>query len=286
MVTVALTSMSPQVYASGLFYGYGHISMDYEWYHGARENNVNMPVHEIAFVDSSGSFRAAMETESNRAAARNDAVYEQERKERNYESFGGRPLTYSYERAVAREGDAKRYGLRLGSDEGLNASSITGGTRGKHLLAYGEISMIAPVTGDVLLERDVLALRHDVVVGVHWGSVKHYNRGGDDIESNRDGGYFYIPVSWRLSAFTPWGVGGVVEAGIDPITAGRIMLGGNEKLPHDKVYRGALEYRYSDFSAGLRIERHYGSFTKSTRKSVDNPVYQHELVGAYLAVGM
>jgi len=285
-VACLFAAASSPAFASGLFYGYGRVTMDYEWYHGAREEGLSVPVHEFAFIDSSGAFSAAIQTEANRQAAEGQAITEEANKIRKGESLGGRPITYTYEQAAAREGDAKRYGLRLGSKEGLNFSPITGQDPKKDLLAYGEVSLIAAVWGDILDVNDVFALRHDVITGARWGSVKHYGAdGNDDIERHRDGGYFYIPVIYRLGFFLPGNVRYYAEAGIDPITAARIYTG-NDALPHDKVFASSLEYRWEEIGFGFRIEKHAGSFTKSERKTVHNPVYQHTLIGAYVAAGL
>lgn len=64
------------------------------------------------------------------------------------------------------------------------------------------------------------------------------------------------------------------------------MIAPGSKIPLD-AYRGAsLEYRYDFVGLGLQYEGYNGSAVTKWGERVVNPVYRHEMIGAYVVLGM
>jgi hypothetical protein len=291
LLLACLPLFSSQVRAeSGLKYWYSSLSSDFEYYTGTRTKGAKVNVHEFSLADSSGAFSAALQTTGNRMAAEAGAINEERRKIEKGESMGGsKMLSYSYEKAMAREGDAKIYSLRLGSTENAFSSETFSTDRNKDgMVTYAEIAMVAAVDSGVLYQGEYFGIGYDVVFGARWGGIRVNDLKapkGPDV--NKNAGYFYLPLSYRLSFFLPFGVKAFAEYGQDPITLVRhVGDRSGPKIPLDSYINAALEYRYEIFGVGFQYEAYRGSVVTNWGESVVNPVYKHETMGLYAVVGM
>jgi len=275
---------------SGLKYWYSKLNSEFNYYTGTRTKDVKVNVHEFSLNDSSGAFSAALETTSNRLAAEAGAVNEENRKIAKGESVGGpKILNYSYEQAVARQGDSKIYSLRLGSTENAFSSQTFSTDRKKDgMVTFAEIAMIASVANGILHTNELFTVGYDVMFGLRWGGIRVNDlKANDNLDKYKDVGYMYLPLSYRLNFFLPLGLKAVAEYGQDPLTLVR-NLGDRqgEKIPLDQFINLALEYRYDIFAAGFQYESYRGSAITNWGEKVVNPDYKHDMMGVYAVLGM
>lgn len=288
MVALALTP-SLALAESGFKYWYSELNSDFEYYTGTRTRDAKVKVHEFSLNDSSGAFSAALQTTANRLSAEAGAINEENRKIKNGESLGGKTLTYSYEQAAAQEGDTRIYSLRLGSTKNAFSMETFDTDKSKdEMVTYAELGMIAAVAGDLLYGSDYGAARYDVMFGARWGGIRVNDlkapRGDDN---HKNAGYFYLPLSYRLTFFLPLGFRAMAEYGQDPITLVR-NLGDRQgqKIPLDRFVNLGVEYRYDIFGVGFQYEAYRGSLITNWGKDVVNPVYKHKMLGIYAVVGL
>lgn len=288
VLTFALCLASGVSEASGVRYGYYNFSADYEYYGGLRTNGVRLNVHEFSLNDSSGEFSAAMQTTANRLSAQAAAENKEREAVRKGESAGGpKILTYQYEQAQARSGDSKIYGLRLGStDNAFNGEPITGNTKKDGLITHAEIFLKSAFYGGVLYSNDLMSVAWNMILGFRWGGIKQNDKSqAENTDKFRDAGYFYVPLTGRISAFLPFSISAGFESGLDPITLFR-QHALDVEMPLDRFYSAFVEYRFDVLAVGLHMERYLGSLIAGPGKKIKNPVYDQELIGAYILLGV
>jgi hypothetical protein len=275
---------------SGIKYWYSELKSDFTYYTGARTKDAKVKVHEFSISDASGELSAGLQTVGNRMAAEAGAINAERQKIEKGESLGGpKTLTYTYERAQARSGDAKIYSLRLGSTENAFSMETLSTNRNKHeMVTYAEIAMVAPVLGDILFGGDWLAARYDLVFGGRWGGIRVNDLNAqNDSDKYKNAGYLYLPLSYRMTFFLPFGFQALAEYGVDPITVVRHYGDRQgEKIPLDHYMNAAVEFRYEFFGVGLQYEKYRGSAVTKWGESIVNPAYQHEMLGVYAVLGM
>jgi hypothetical protein len=275
---------------SGLKYWYSRLNSDFNYYTGTRTKDAKVNVHEFSLADSSGAFSAALQTTGNRMAAEAGAINEENRKIAKGESLGGpKILNYSYEQAVARQGDAKIYSLRLGSTENAFSSETLDTDRAKDgMVTFAEIAMIASVKNGILHTNDIFTVGYDLMFGGRWGGIRVNDlKANADNDKHKNAGYMYLPLSYRLNFFLPLGLTLMAEYGQDPLTMLRHFGDRKgEKMPLDQFINLAVEYRYDIFGVGFQYENYRGSAITNWGEKVVNPDYKHEMMGAYLVVGM
>jgi hypothetical protein len=273
---------------SSIQYHYGTLKVDYESYTGARRS-LDMRIQEFSIVDASGEFSAGLSNISSRYAAEQGAVAEEKRKVREGESAPGtKIISYSWQERAAAEGDAKRYGLRLGSTESIFSLDPITGSDANKFSSLAEFSLIGALDTDVLWAADSFLLRHDLYWGFRLGFFRDFDLTSplrvSSIDRKFDTGYFYLPFSYRVSLILPFGLTGYGEAGIDPITMVRHQFSDdNQKIPHDIVLTSGVEYRaLSIMSVGWRMEEYRGSSVVSTEYQIHNPEYRQKMVTFYI----
>lgn len=284
-----LSLMTSQALAgSGLRYGYYRMNTDYEYYGGLRSKNVKLNVHEFMLSDASGEFSAGLQTAGNQMAAEAGAINEENRKIEKGESVGGpKVLNYEYEKAQAVSGDARIYGLRLGSSENaFSGKTFFGDSADDGLTTYAEIFLALGLGGGSLLQSDLFSLSWASSVSFRFGGIKQTDKAAMDSEDKfRDASFLYVPVSGQLIASFPFRLRTGVESGLDPFTLYRQKLD-NTAIPLDLYFAAFAEYRTELFGFGLNMERYRGSIITGRHKPVKHPVYQHQMIGAYAVLGM
>ena len=291
VLVLFLECITQSLFASALRYSYGDITVDYEFYTG-RKSKVKMAVHEFNLLDSSGELSAGLSNMSSEYAAREGAIADEKEKVRKGESAGGdRIITYNYQTVAAKAGDAKEYGLRLGSQDSIfSTDPLFGNDKKEQYISSAELSMLAAFWGNLLLTNDHVAVRHDVIFGLRFGSFRDIDRrpesGRETTDRKTDSGYFYLPLTYRVGIFAPFGIRAFVEAGGDPITAVRhFASSGDDRIPLDTYFAPAVEKRFFDLlNVGLRIEEYTGSFIAYDKYKIKNPRYKHRMVAAYLSL--
>jgi|GEM_PF-2800992 len=279
------------VYASSVRYSYGDIEVDYQFYTG-RRSKVKMAVHEFNLLDSSGELSAGLSNMSSEYAAREGAIADEKEKVRKGESAGGdRIVSYSYETVAAKAGDGKEYGIRLGSQDSVfSTDPLFGNDKKAQYISSAELSMIATIWGGMLGSNQFMAVRHDVIFGLRWGSFRDIDRsagsGREGVDRKTDSGYFYLPLTYRLGFFAPFAIRAFIEAGGDPITALRHYGGsGKDKIPLDTYFAPSIEKRFFELmNVGLRVEEYTGSFISYDKYAIKNPSYKHRMVAAYISL--
>lgn len=273
---------------SSIQYHYGTLKVDYESYTGARRS-LDMRIQDISLVDSSGEFGAALSNTSSRYAAEQGAIAEEKRKVREGEAAAGTKIvSYSWQEKAAVSGDAKRYGLRLGSTESIfSLDPITGSDEDK-FSSLAEFYLIGALDSDVLWPADFFLLKHELFWGFRLGLFRDFDLFSptrtSSIDKKMDTGYFYLPLSYRLSFHLPFGLMAYGEAGIDPITLVRHQFSDdNQKIPHDIVLTSGVEYRVLEYwGLGWRMEEYRGSSIVSTKYQIHNPEYRQRMMTFYI----
>jgi hypothetical protein len=250
-----------------------------------------VPVHEFSLLDSSGEFSAALNNASAEYAAREGAIADEKEKVRKGESVGGtKIISYSWEQAAAREGDAKEYSLRLGSNDGIFSTDPIFGNDNEQYQSVAEISMVAAVWGDILGGTEFMGLRHDVILGFRFGSFRDIdlrpNSGRENNDKKMDTGYFYIPLTYRIGMFFPMNVRAFLEAGADPITVVRHYGSKSDtKIPLDIYLAPAVEMRFFNLlNIGVKMEEYKGSFISYDKYKIKNPEYKHRMITTYVSL--
>lgn len=273
---------------SSIQYHYGTLKVKYESYTGARRS-LDMRIQEFSLVDSSGEFGAALSNASSRYAAEQGAIAEEKRKVREGEAAPGtKIISYSWQERAAQEGDSKRYGLRLGSTESIFSLDPILGSDAEKFSSLAEFSLIGEMDSDVLWPADYFLLKHQLFWGFRLGFFRDFDiyspQRAADIDKKMDTGYFYLPLSYRLSLHLPFGLVAYGEAGIDPITLVRHQFSDdNQKIPHDIVLTTGVEYRAFEYlGLGWRMEEYRGSSIVSTKYKIHNPEYEQKMITFYI----
>lgn len=275
---------------SSIQYHHGRVTMKYKTYMNTPAET-SMPVFEISLLDSSGALSAGINNASAQYAAREGAVAEAKREVREGEALPGpKMISYSWQEQAAQGGDVKRWGLRMGSTEGMYSLSNISGHKSQKYSSLAEFFLIGNIDRDVWLTTDYFMIRGDTFWGFRLGLFRHVDQTttGPTLNPDRkiDSGYFTLPLTYRIGLITPIRLHLYLEAGFDPVTAIRHYGSKRkDKIPNDILITPSVEFRvFQHVGIGMRVEEYRGSMIQSDRYDVVNPEYKQRMVTGFINI--